>query len=304
MILILTMYALFASTFILGREVVAIVPPIFFIGIRMLIAGGLLFGYIFAKQRKNIQFKRSELPWFLGIIFFHIYAAYVLEYISLQYLTGAKVSLLYNLSPFITGLLAYVITKEHMTFQRWLGLGIGFAAFIPLLFTQYMTTTSSLLEHTFEYAELILLASITSSCIGWIFMKKLTHDFNHSYLLVNTVGMLGGGVLALGTSWFTEEWPMLADIATNVPFLRGLFGLIIIGNIVCYNLYGYLLHRYSTTFLSFCGFFTPLFAAFFGWVWLHEPIELSFMITVVLVAIGLYIFYKEDLKLGYIQNKR
>ena len=73
MLLILTMYALFASTFILGREVVAIVPPIFFIGVRMLIAGALLFSFIMIKHRKELTFKQKELPWFLGIIIFHIY---------------------------------------------------------------------------------------------------------------------------------------------------------------------------------------------------------------------------------------
>ncbi len=299
MLLILSMYALFASTFILGREVVSIVPPIFFIGIRMLLAGSMLFTYIWSVHREQIKCKRAELPWFLGIVFFHIYAAYVLEYISLQYLTGAKVSLLYNLSPFITGLLAYFLMKEKMTFQRWLGLAIGFFAFLPLLINQYITTSNPLVEQTFEYAEIILLISITSSCIGWIFMKKLTHYHDHSYLFVNTVGMLGGGVLALATSWYTEQWPCIHDIVYNLPFIRGLFGLIIIGNIICYNLYGYLLHRYSTTFLSFCGFFTPLFAALFGWIWLGETIELSFIVTVLLVTVGLYIFYKEDLKLGY-----
>ncbi len=298
MFLIITMYALFAATFILGREVVATVPPIFFIGIRMLLAGSLLFCFIYYAHRKELKFKKSEIPWFLGIIFFHIYIAYVLEYISLQYLTGAQVSLLYNLSPFITGILSYCITQEKLTKNRILGLIIGFSACIPMLWETFLNQTLMPLN----YAEILLLISITSSCIGWIFMKKLTHTYNHSYLVVNTIAMLGGGTLALITSLYTEAWPHYSSIIHNVSFLRSLCGLILIGNIICYNLYGYLLHRYSTTFLSFCGFFTPLFTALFGWLWLKETINISFIITIALITCGLYIFYKEDLKLGYIKN--
>ncbi len=300
MFLIITMYALFAATFILGREVVATVPPIFFIGIRMLLAGSLLFSFIYYAHRKELKFKRSEFPWFLGIIFFHIYIAYVLEYISLQYLTGAQVSLLYNLSPFITGILSYCITQEKLTKNRILGLVIGFLACIPMIWQSSCESFAT--SHSFHYAEVLLFISITSSCIGWIFMKKLTHTYNHSYLVVNTIAMLGGGLLALITSFYLETWPTYSSIFNNLSFVRSLFGLILIGNIVCYNLYGYLLHRYSTTFLSFCGFFTPLFTALFGWLWLKETINISFIITITLITCGLYIFYKEDLKLGYIKN--
>jgi len=80
--------------------------------------------------------------------------------------------------------------------------------------------------------------------------------------------------------------------------------LILIGNIICYNLYGKLLHRYSATTLSFFGCTTPLFAALFGWFWLREEVSPWFYVTALLVGVGLYIFYQEELKEEIIAHQK
>ena len=122
MFLLFVLYAFFASTFIIGREAVLAVPPMFFIGIRMVIAGILLIGFVRIFNKENFKFKKEDFFWFAGIVLFHIYLSYILEFISLQYLTGAKVSLLFNLSPFITALFAYFFFGELLSFKKWIGL--------------------------------------------------------------------------------------------------------------------------------------------------------------------------------------
>ena len=301
LILILILYALFGTTFILGKEAVMAVPPIFFIGIRMILASIILLGFIKFYQRGSLAIKRKDLPWFAGIIAFHIYISYVLEFVGLQYLTGAKTCLLYNLSPFITALFSYFFFGEMMTKRKWLGLGIGFLAFLPSLMIQAPAQELSAGGFGFiSWPEIMLMVSVTSACAGWIFMRKLTRELGYSYFFVNSIGMLGGGVLALATSYPTEVWPSYTSLISNVPFMRSLFLLILIGNIVCFNLYGKLLATYSATILSFFGFVTPLFAALFGWYWLGETVHWTFYVTVFFVAFGLYEFYQEELKQGYI----
>jgi len=68
--------------------------------------------------------------------------------------------------------------------------------------------------------------------------------------------------------------------------------LVLIANIIGYNLYGYLLSRYSATFLSFAGFMTPLFAALLGWIFLSEPVSWHFFATMIFVVFGLYLFHE------------
>ncbi|MCF7900052.1 DMT family transporter [Candidatus Babeliales bacterium] len=304
MYLILILYALFGSTFTLGDAVVRVMPPLLFISIRMILSGLLLLGFVKIQHKKDFKFNIKHLPWFLGIIFFHIYLSYSSEYFSFQYLSSAKVALFYNLSPFITALFAYFIFKEIMTPRKWLGLAIGFGGFLPLLESQAPSIESTLGNFGFiSVAEIIALVSVTSACIGWIFLKKLTTDFNYSYIFVNGFGMLFGGILALITSHSTETWPAFDYIFYSFPFWRSLLLLILIGNVICFNLYGKLLHTYSTTMLAFFGFITPLFTAFFSWVWLGESVSTAFFLTIGLVTCGLYIFYQEELKLGYITHK-
>lgn len=304
MYLVLILYALFGATFTLGDAAVRVMPPLLFIAIRMILAGLLLLGFVYTKHRDQFKFNKKDLPWFLGIIFFHIYLSYCTEFFSFQYLTAAKVALFYNMSPFITALFAYFVFKEIMTPRKWLGLAIGFGGFLPLLESTAPTIESTLGTFGFiSVAEIIALVSVTSACVGWIFMKKLTTELNYSYIFINGFGMFFGGILALGTSHATETWPALEYVMYSFPFWRSLLLLILIGNVICFNLYGKLLHTYSTTMLSFFGFVTPLFTALFSWLWLGETVSNAFFITIALVTCGLYIFYQEELKLGYITHK-
>lgn len=304
MVAILALYALFGSTFILGKEAVSFVPPIFFIGIRMVLASLFLLLFIKLYQKHSLKIKREDAPWFAGIILFHIYVSYVFEFVGLQYLSGAKTSLLFNLSPFVTALFSYFFFKEVMTPRKWIGLLIGFCAFLPSLLSQTPGTENTLGSIGFiSYPELFLIISVISASAGWIFMRKLTRERGYTYFFVNTIGMLGGGILALLTSLYVEQWPQIIPLMNNIPFLRSLFLLILIGNVICFNLYGKLLATYSATILSFFGFITPLFSALFGWFWLGETVNWSFYVTVILVAFGLYEFYKEELRQGYINHK-
>ena len=60
-------------------------------------------------------------------------------------------------------------------------------------------------------------------------------------------------------------------------------------------LYGYLLKSYTTTFLSFAGFLSPLFGALYGWVFLSEKISWHFYLSCAIVFAGLYLFYQDEL---------
>ncbi len=294
MVLLLTLYALFASTFILGEKAVALVPPVFFVGARMTLAGLLLLGYVAFIKREKLTIKKEHAWWFVGIVIFHIYFSYVLEFYSYKYLSGAYVALMYNLSPFITALFAFFFLQELMTRKKWLGLVIGSVASIPMIVSKFTSISIGGTTTQIGFAQLSLVLSVLATCIGWIFLKKITTQWGYSYVFVNGFGMFFGGLLSFATSYVSEPCPA-SSILHGSLFWMLLLSSVLIGNVIVYNLWGKLLHRYSATTLSLFNCSTPLFAALIDWLWLGKAVGPLFIATVVATSFGLYLFYQEEL---------
>jgi drug/metabolite transporter (DMT)-like permease len=307
MILVILLYLLFASTFTLGKAALSYVSPFLFIGMRMIFGGSLLLGYYRFIARQKVAIKKSDWSLFARIITFHIFCAYTLEFWALEYVTSAKACLLYNLSPFVTALLSYILFAEKLSLRQLCGLAIGFLGFVPILLSQGLPELLSWHFGFVSIYELALIGSVVSSAYGWIIMKELIHK-GYAFVMINGIGMTGGGILALLLSFYKEGMPMMKQVPVFSQTLVMRYGnvgesmimlgvyslaLILIANIICYNLYGYLLSRYSPTFLSFAGFMTPLFAALLGWLFLGEQVTWHFFATIGLVVLGLYLFHEK-----------
>jgi drug/metabolite transporter (DMT)-like permease len=307
MIFVIVLYFLFASTFTLGKAALSYVSPLLFIGMRMTLAGSMLLGYSWIKNKKTFFIKYSDYSLFFCIIIFHIFCSYTLEYWALAHVTSAKACLLYNLSPFITALFSYFLFQERLSMKQIAGLGVGFLGFLPILMAQAPTEQLTKNIGFLSLYEIALILSVASSAYGWMIMKKLINK-GYSFILINGIGMTGGGLLAFFTSLIIEGKPAIKTAVITMPLIANTFGiyaesvlmlllyglsLIFIANIICYNLYGHLLSRYSATFLSFAGFMTPLFAALLGWLFLGEKVTWHFFATILLVLYGLYLFHEK-----------
>jgi drug/metabolite transporter (DMT)-like permease len=312
--LIVLLYLLMASTFTLAKTAVFYMHPIYFIGLRMIIAGGALLGYLYWFKKEYWRSITADRWQFAQIAAFHIYCAYVFEFWALQYLTSSKTCLLYNLSPFITALLVYVLFNHKLTTQKWLGLIIGFAAMLPILVAHTAQEDIFVSLGFLSLPELALLFAVASAAYGWIIMKDLVAQKGYNPVMVNGIGMAGGGIAALLTAFIFEGfspflWPEVAHDALGsflMPILGPkmttiamgavcLFALILIANIIGYNLYGHLLRQYSATLLAFAGFMTPFFASIFGWIFLAEKLTIPFVVSLAFTILGLYLFYEDEM---------
>jgi drug/metabolite transporter (DMT)-like permease len=298
---------LFASTFTIGKVVLNYLQPIFFIGFRMSVGGILLLGYLYLFKKNKIQLKKQHFWLFAQITIFHIFIAYIAEFWALQYLTSFKAAIIYNLSPFLAAIFAFLFFSEKMTIKKWIGLLVGFFGFFLVLANGKSPGEVKMNAFGFlSWPEIIMLLAVCSSVYGWTIFKKLS-NLGYSSIMINGFGMLTGGILALFTSFLFEGPSLLKFSPSSLIFeiwvvLGYSLLLILIANIVCYNLYGHLLKKYSITFLSFAGFFTPLFAALFGTIFLKEIPSIYFFLALMFISSGLYIFYQEELRLGYIKK--
>ncbi len=299
MFLVLLLFALFGSTFVFGEAAVLYVKPVFFVMIRMFLAGFLILAYQFFQDRASLKVRPKDW-WVIGqTSFYLLFFAYIIEFWVLQYVTGAKVSLLWNLSPFVTAVFAYFWFSEKMTPKKLLGLGFGFFGFIPILLAPAAREESIGGLFSLSWPELLLIVAVIAAAYGWIMFRRVM-DRGYQPLVINGYAMIIAGVLSLIVSLIFEPWNPVPVLNWSHAIWYILY-LTLVGNLICFNLYGYLLKRYSTTYLSFCGFMTPIFSAILQYFYFGNPVGIPFVITLVLVSIGLYIFYQEELRQGYVK---
>lgn len=311
MVLIFILYMLFASTFTLGKLALAYANPIFFIATRMIIGGSLLLVYQYFFNRSKWKFEIKVWPLYLQIITFHVFFAYICEFWALQYVTASKACLIFNLSPFITAFFSYLLFSERLSWKKWIGLCIGFMGMIPILLSH--TALEDVVGGLWRisWPEIALLCSVASSAYGWMVIKQCL-NLNYSPVMVNGIGMFGGGVAAFIASLFVEGMPhihaaiaptsfdafLASSIGQHAPyiaFFSYMALLILIANLICYNLYGYLLGKFSPVLLSFAGFTTPLFAALYDFALTGQAISWQFAVAIIATGAGLYVFYNDKI---------
>ncbi len=302
MIDVILLYFLLASVFPLGRVAVTTAPPIFLTCVRMALSGIVLLLYFYIRYpRKFKEFiSLKYLHFWLILAIFNIYLTNVLEFWGLQSLPAAKACFIYNLSPFFVALFSYFMFGERMTARKWGGMAIGFVGFIPILL--HSTKSEEIFGgiSIFSWAELALLGAAIATAFGWIVMRHIIQKVSYPPVLSNGISMLIGAAMMVPTFLLLETGaqPLVSDTPKFVTYV---LILSLISNILGYNLYAFLLKKYTATFLSFAGFISPLFAAIMGWLFLGETVSWHFFVSAVAVFCGLFIFYQEELRLGYIR---
>lgn len=297
MFLVLILYALFASVFTLAKTALQYTEPFFLIGARMTFAGLLILGFLYFFRREKLSIKKEDILNFVLLGVLNIYLTNALEFWGMKFLTSFKTCFIYSLSPFASALISWWIFADKMSPKKWAGLLIGFLGFIPIFLYQTEEEAISGTLLNFSWAELAVAGAALSSVWGWILLKGLVYDKGYSPLLANGVAMSFGGLFALGHSFFVETWDPVPVTDTTMFLILG-GALLVISNLLAYNLYGVLLKKFSATFMSLAGFTTPLFTALFGWFFLGETVATPFWISAAIVFSGLSLFYQEELVLN------
>lgn len=297
MALVFLLFTLFASVFTIAKIGLGYTEPFFFVGARMVVAGILMIAYMGWASPEKLRIQRQHIPRLLALAFFNIYLTNAMEFWGLKYLTSFKTCFIYSLSPFMAAFFSYWLLDERMTNRKWLGLTIGICGFVPILSQMGGAEAEMVYGGVFSLPEIAVVIAAIASSYGWIVMRQLIRNDGYHPLVANGFSMLIGGAFSLIHSGLVEKWNPL-PITDYIPFTECMLLLVLISNLLAYNLYGFLLKRFTATFLSFAGFSTPLISAFFGWFILGEVITLAFMISASIVFIGLLVFYQEELRLG------
>lgn len=299
--LIVLMYAIWSSVFSIAKMTLAYSPPLFLTGVRMLLASVLIIGFLALVKRQSFKVNRAQLISILSLGFFSIYLANALEFWGQQYLSAAKACFIYSFSPLFSALFSYLHFGERMNRQKWVGFLVSAVGFVPVLRMQ--TGSEDLLTafSFFSWPTLALIGAALASVYGWVLLRLIVKEQSLSPMMANGSSMLVGGLLALGHSALVEPWNPTPVVAGGFSlFLGGTLLITFVSNIICYNIYGALLKRFTATFLSFMGLLSPIFASLYGVLLLGEPLSWTIILSTGVVSLGVWMVYRAELKQGYI----
>jgi len=299
--LVIFMYAAWSSVFSLGKMALESSPPVFLTGFRMVFAGIILLSWLFIKNRSSLKIGKKQILPILALSIFSIYLTNVLEFWGLQHLTAAKTCFIYSLSPFFAAIFSYIHFGEKMNKKKLFGMLIGFAGFFPVLMMQ--TGDEGLLKafSFFSWPELAIMGAALFSVYGWVLLRIIVKNQTLSPLYANGYSMLIGGSIAFVHSFFVDNWSPIPVAAGHIaPFIQGIVIMTLVSNILCYNLYGFMLKKYTATFLSFMGLLSPIFASLNSWIILGESPSWQILVSTSVVSLGLFVVYQAELKQGYI----
>lgn len=304
-LIVILMYASWSSMFSIGKMTLEHCPPLFLTASRMLLAGVLLLGFMALKNRLAFKLTLKQILSISLLALFSIYLTNAFEFWSLQHLTAAKTCFIYSLSPFFAALFSYFHFGEKMNGRKWLGMLIGFAGFVPVLAMQKGSEELITGLSFLSWPELAMMAASLCSVYGWVLLRLIVKDTTVSPMMANGASMLIGGFFALFHSYLVESWnPLPVSASALGPFIQGTLIMTLISNIICYNLYGVMLKRFTATFLSFMGLLSPIFASINSWFFLGEHPSPVIFLSTGIVSLGLWLIYSAELRQGYIQKAR
>jgi len=320
MIQIILLYSLYAVVFIFGKQALAFSAPIFLTGARMVTAG--ICSYFLSRMwfgsLKWSSIRLKDWGYIFLLAVFNVYLTNANEAWSLQYLSAGKVAFMYNLSPFFSLFFSHVMFRDSITWKKILGMVISCCAITPLLITD---TAADVVDTTFRIgvvsvAEVVMIIAAAATAYGWVIMKYLmdkpvthrssvtfekqikgkssimTSGFN-SYFL-NGISLTLGGMFCFTQALLFENRPFVA-VGHYTDFIWSTLIMMFLQNIIAYNFNAYLLTVYSATLVILFSFVMPIIAALLGYLFLNEQLTIQFFLCSVGVALGLFVFYQEEL---------
>ncbi|MFC1870742.1 DMT family transporter [Candidatus Dependentiae bacterium] len=297
MIEILGLHALWGASIPMSKQLLSYTSPTVLTAIRMLASGVLLLGINYFRKATSLNLN-PRFWLYNGQIIVAIFLKYQLRNWSLAYMPASKMSFFLNITPFVVALFAYVAFKDKLTNKQWLGLVIGFLGMVPLIIT---TSSGEQNLGEFLYLSWPELAIFGAACVeaySMIMTRILIREHKQSVVLSNGIRMLGAGFLAL-TVIGTTGIPFEVHDVGQFAFWMG--SLVLLSNVICHNFRLHLYKYYSVTFLAFTDFISPLFTAFYSWMFLNEKIGWHYALSAVIVVCGLYLFYQDELKSVYVR---
>ena len=256
-----TVYVVWGSTYFAIRLTLASYPPFLQGGIRFVIAGSLLFGFLSLRGRPLPTLRQWRDGAIVGILLLALGNGCVV--FAEQYVSSSVAAIFIGAGP-LAGALWSGLFGVWPQRSQWIGIVVGFGGILVL------AGGTQLASH--QLGLLALSAAVVCWTLGSVLaQRKLS-------LAPGPMGfateMLGGGAVMLIVGVARDEVPrFVAGLPPTPVATLALVYLVFVGSLVGFSAYMYLLSKVSSTIALSYAYVNPMIAVLLGVVFGGEVLS-------------------------------
>lgn len=273
---------IWGSTWIAIKIGLSDAPPLWAASLRFLLAVTLIGGYIAARGYRLPTSLRQFLR--LGYPGVYMYgASYALVYFSELHINSAMAAVLFGSFPFFVALLSHFrLRAERISALGWGGLLVGFLGVVLISYESLQTSQGLFL------GSLLALAGSLASAHGLVIHKK---KFAQENIYVSAfVQMSSGGVLLLLSALLFENF---SDFRLSEESVGSIVYLAILGTVVAFLGYYWLLRKTRAVIVSMIAFVTPLVAILIGVYLFDEHLSALILVGTAMILSGIVLVVRK-----------
>ncbi|GEM_PF-73096 len=259
------------------------VPPFLGVGMRFFLASVIIF-VIMRARGIGVTATPEAQRIYLALTFLSYGIPFAIVYWAEQHIASGLGSILFAAFPFWVAIFSHImLATEKLTPYKLAGVILGFAGLV-IIFSNDIHFSSG--------AQAILaMAGMVVGTMLQGFSTVIVRKYGHhvDILSMNYVGMFFASILLLMLGFATESFQ---SIIWDAQGIGSILYLAIVGSVVAFLTYYWLLKRIEAVYLSLTTFINPIIAVILGAVVLGEvlppavSVGASFVLVGILVANG------------------
>lgn len=271
---------IWGTTYLMLRIAVLHFPPFLFVVIRQIIAGSLLIGYMVMSGRAGwpdlSHIKRQAIAGFFMISVGNGLVAWAEVLIP-----SGVAAILCSLMPMVVILINIGVNKEERpTVPIFAGVLLGLAGII-MIFGEHLEAFS---RPEYQTGIAMIGVAVLAWAGGSVWIKRRGNDGDP--FLNAGLQMFFGGIWLIPATFLFDD---LSTVSWSIEAFYSLVYLVLIGSVVAYACYTYVLRKLPMTIVSLYAYVNPIVAVFLGWIVLDEKLNLQIGLAILVTVTGIYI---------------
>ena len=272
-------YVIWGSTYLMNKIAVHELPPFMLASVRFSVAGILIFllckimGIPLAITKK--QLLNSMIAGFLFLAFGNGFVVWALKYVD-----SGFAALEIAAQPLVILLLMRILEGKKIQTMSVVGVIIGILG-IYLLVSQNQVIS----QENSVLGMVMIFFCMVSWAYGSLFVAKA--DLPKNYFVNTGFQMFNAGIiLMVGSLLIGETWTLPTTWSSPVQY--AMLFLIVLGSIVAFTAFNYLLKVVSPEKVATSTYVNPIIALLLGWFFLDEEITTQSAIAAIVLLTGVY----------------